>query len=67
VQRDHSAIDVSKWLSSYLGRFTWWEGTPAHTEEEVGLVSDTVWALLNGGKSFVAPGFFGNKSAGVYK
>jgi hypothetical protein len=35
-----------------------WEETPAHTEEEVGLASDTVRALLNGRKSLVVLGFF---------
>jgi len=51
------AIDVGKWLTSCLGRFTRWEGTQAHIEEEAGLASDTALALFNGGKSFVAPGF----------
>jgi hypothetical protein len=57
VQVDHSAIDVGKWLNSYFGRFTRWEGSPAHIEEEAGLASDIVRALFNGGKSLVAPGF----------
>jgi len=46
-----------KLSTSYRGRFTRWEGSLAHIEEEAGLASDTVQALFNGGKSLVTPGF----------